>query len=208
MSGEATAIVGIVVAGVVGPALGYVAGWRSDRRRFRHERTLKASDDLRDRIDDVAAALEDLGGACAEMRQVVLSAGPDLERVPPRLQVAEDAFQAARASIARLGMRPHADESLNESATVASGKMLDAIRAVRAALTWKRAKPDGPEATQELIPLAGFIEEGYAATRMFQEDAREAIAALLGPTLTPSRREVLRGWWAARRERRRSKRGG
>lgn len=33
-----TAIVGIVVAGVVGPTLGYIAAWLSDRRKFQHER--------------------------------------------------------------------------------------------------------------------------------------------------------------------------
>lgn len=70
-----TADIGIIVAGVVGPGLGYVAAWRSDRRRFHHERALKASDDLRQRLDDVAAALENLGAASADLRQVILSYG-------------------------------------------------------------------------------------------------------------------------------------
>lgn len=67
-----TADIGIIVAGVMGPGLGYVAGWRSDIRRFGEERRLKASDDLRDRIDEVGATLEALSVAAVGVRSETL----------------------------------------------------------------------------------------------------------------------------------------
>lgn len=66
------AIVGIVTAGVLGPGLGYFAAMRSDRRRFRHERHLKAAGDLVALLDDVQVGLEKLGEGCAEMRNLAL----------------------------------------------------------------------------------------------------------------------------------------
>jgi hypothetical protein len=56
-SGPTTAefIVSLLIVGVLGPGLGVFAGRWPDRRKFAHERKLKASDDLIARIDDVSS---------------------------------------------------------------------------------------------------------------------------------------------------------
>jgi hypothetical protein len=71
-SSELTAVVGIVVAGVVGPGLGCLAAWRSDRRKFRHERELKAVDDLVALLDEGMVALGKLGKACSNLASAVV----------------------------------------------------------------------------------------------------------------------------------------
>jgi len=122
------------VAGVVGPALGYGAAWIADRRRFRQEQRLKASDDLIARIDDVATALEELGASAARMRRVALVVGPEPNIVEPLVEEGEDAFQRARASVARLRMRPHAPEAILVVADESTKSMVEAITIVRSAL--------------------------------------------------------------------------
>ncbi len=180
-----TANIAIIVAGVVGPGLGYIAAWRGDRRRFGHERTLKASDDLIARLDGVATALENLGSASAELRQIALAAGPRHEQVQPRVLSAEDAYQVARASIARLGMRPHAGEDVMEIATAAATMMLDAIRIVRSAAL------DDAAAHRNLGSVVDLIDSGYDYTTRFQEQARAAIADLLSTGRATRRLTIL-----------------
>jgi hypothetical protein len=205
---QATAIIGIIVAGVVGPALGYLAGWWSDRSRFRHERTLNATDDLIARIDEVAGNLEALGATCATMRQVVLVVGGDTERVPPVLEPAEDAYQVARASIARLGMRPHSGDELPEAATAASKRMMNAIEIVRAALIDQQSHGHlTPNVRQDIGTLPAVIDDGYGLTRAFQDQARDTLAEITGPPQSVGRLTVLRQL-AAYRLRSLKRRGG
>ena len=108
-----TGIAGIVVAGLVGRAVGFWAMASADRRRLRydekqkaadrrHERQLKASDDLRDRLDDVAASLEILGQACVDMRDQPVESD-DAARA---FAAAADAFHLARVRVTRLATRP------------------------------------------------------------------------------------------------------
>lgn len=83
-------------------------------------------------IDEVSVALESLGGAAAAMRQVYL--GPSVTRpdlLTPLLRDAEDTFQVARATIARLGMRPHADAALVAMAAEAAKAHNKAVVTVR-----------------------------------------------------------------------------
>ena len=171
--------VGIVVAGVLGPGVGYWAAARSDRRRFKHEQQLKASDDLIARLDDVAVALDQLAGACANMRSAVLSYDADPDRVWTPLLTAEDAYQKARGLIARLGMRSHADPALLEKARAAADRMLDGIREVRAATIKARLKSGIPPYTDVAVVM-NSIEAGYEARREYETHAREAIGNLLG----------------------------
>lgn len=184
-----TAIVGIVVAGVVGPALAYVAAALSDRRHFRHERGLKASDDLRERLDDVAAALEDLGAACAVMRGAVLHhAGSPVQVGPPAVD-AGDAYQQARARIARLGMRSHAPGETVAKAQAAADAFREAIQLVReatvaegmAATTKSQTVLDLVTRTNlALSNVPAKVETGYERTRQFETAARDALERLLG----------------------------
>jgi hypothetical protein len=173
-----TAIVGIVVAGVVGAGLGYLAAWRSDIRKFRHERELKASNDLQARLDDVAVALDNLGDACAAMRSEVLQYLGD-DRVIPSWRAADDAYQHTRALIERLGMRPHADLKLVEEANGAARAMLEAIRLVDEAIINHRARR--PDADSDAVSgVADAIERGYARRRAFENLARSVVGRLIG----------------------------
>jgi hypothetical protein len=180
-----TAIDGIVVAGVVGPAVGYFVAWRADQRRFRHERELKASDDLRMLLDDVEVALDRLAAACAEMRSQVLQHLGD-DRVIPSWRAADDAYQHARAVIARLGMRPHADAQLVKRARDAARGMFEAIRLVDVAILNHRANlPDLESDAAMAVPAA--INRGYEGRNTYEALAREALARLLG-TAEPENR--------------------
>jgi hypothetical protein len=176
-----TAIVGIVTAGVVGP----VGNWLADRRRFSHERKLKSADDLRELIDQVEVALDQLGAACAEMRQRVVPYGGDPERVGPSLHKAEDAYQNARAVIARLSMRPHAGDDLVRQAKGAADHFLEANKLVRTAVVIASMGEQAPmelktSGLSGLGEVGGAIERGYSATHDYEESARAAVVKLLG----------------------------
>lgn len=164
--------------------MGYLAAWRSDRRRFQHERELKSGDDLVARLDDVQVALEKLGESCAEMRNRALAWGGDPDKVAPSLQAAEDAYQDARALIARLNMRPFADRRVVEQAREAAGEMMVGIRLVRQAVM-AHGFPALPESISTEV-LAGIgqvpdaIDRGYAAAEQYEALAREAVGKLLG----------------------------
>lgn len=184
-SGPTTAefIVSLLIVGVLGPALGVLASRWADRRKFAHERNLKASDDLIARIDDVASALEKLGEACAVMRQSFLSLGvADTKAVWPLVRAAEDAYQRTRALNARLGIRPHADPDLLAKAEAAASSLLSAVRDVRMALIHAdTVRATGQEPLDEL-PIGSVMENidtGYTQTREYHAQARVAVGNLL-----------------------------
>jgi hypothetical protein len=181
---EGTAVVGIIVAGVVGPAIAVYASRLADRRRFEHERKLKASDDLIERIDEVGAALGELGAACATTRQVFLAlAASEPDKLWPPIRDAEDAYQRARALTARLGMRPHADAELVKKAEAAAGSHQESTKAVRINLIRSQAA----RAAVGSVVMAEYpvervmehIETGYTLTREYEVQARVAIGQLL-----------------------------
>src|ERR1700743_3455742 len=116
-------IASLVIVGVLGPALGVLAARWSDRRRFAHERKLKASDDLVDRIDDLAASFDELSAACSNMRISALFFGPEEEAALESVQKAEAAHLRTRALYSRLGIRPHAEPALVDSAHAAATSM-------------------------------------------------------------------------------------
>jgi hypothetical protein len=192
-----TGIAGIVVAGVLGPAVGYWASARADRRRFGHERGLKASDDLRERLDDVEAYLELLGEACAQLRgRVGLGmiypdqfGEPLHARVGDSFVEAGDAYQEARVRIARLGMRPRAPAETVARAKAAADSMFEGIQLVQEAMVAETMAKTAPSpyvnnlVTTTRIALAEIpakIERGYELTREFEAAARDALERLLG----------------------------
>jgi hypothetical protein len=183
---EAEFIVSLVVVGVVGPALAAVATRWADRRKFDHERKLKASGDLIERIEGVAVALEELGASAAEARQVYLALS-DID--PPKLwtlvRAAEDSYQHARGLTARLGMRPHADAELVSKAEAAASSLLESTRAIRTHLirtqAARAATGSEPTTVEPLESVIENIERGYALTREYQTLARAAIGRLLDP---------------------------
>jgi len=181
-----TAEIGIVVAGVVGPGLGYVAGWRSDVRRFGVERRLKASDDLRDRIDEVGATLEALSVAVVGVRTETIQHATD--RTPELwevIRVAEDTYQAARVSVARLEMRAHADDHLTKAAKEAIELLQKPTHTARKALIARQT--GGSELTESIMEIAEIpemVEEAYGGIKRYQLQAKRTDAALVG---TPSR---------------------
>jgi hypothetical protein len=180
----ATFIVSLLVAGVVSPGLAILASRWSDRRRFAHERKLKASDDLIERIDDVAVSLDELGGACATMRQAFLAWGVSApDKVQPLMLAAEDAYQRARALNARLGIRPYANQEVLAKAEAAAKSLHESAKAVRGALIRRQAASaaTGQESLAELPvgPVMEHIETGYKQIAEYHEKARVAVGKLL-----------------------------
>ena len=183
-----TAISGIVGAG----AFGLLGGWLADRRRsfedrrkaehqLDHDRRLKSVDDLVSRIDEVEARLEDLGEKCATMRQQAMTHGDDPKELGPSLQAAEDSYQATRASIARLGIRPHAGSVLVQKATAAADAYLGAIESVRHALIGRSmGRHQSEESIMAITEVPEKVDHGINATRVYEAAAREALERLLG----------------------------
>jgi hypothetical protein len=175
----------LAVAGLLAPVL---AAWQSrsaDLRRFEHERKLHASSDLIERIEAVLTCLEEFSDRCAEMRQMYLSiAATEPDKLWPRVLAAEDAYQRSRVSIARLGMRPHAEGVMVKKAETATEKLLAAVRAVRTHMIRRQAAAAVTGAEQlvdpPVVPMIDDIEEGYALTREYAAQARVAIGRLQG----------------------------
>jgi hypothetical protein len=181
-----TADIGIIVAGVVGPGLGYLAGWGSDIRRFRVERRLKASDDLRDRIDEVGATLEAFSVAAVGVRtetiQHATSRAPELGEI---IRVAEDTYEAARVSVARLEMRAHADDALTNAANEAVELLRKPAQTAGSALnargtrSWRSSK-----SITGIAEIPQMVDEAFGGIKRYQIQAKRTDAALVG---TPSR---------------------
>ncbi len=188
-----TADLAIVVAGVVGPGLGYFAASRSDHRRFRHERALKASDDLRERLDEVAATLEALAEAAVGLRsETTIHAANRTPELSQAMRAAADAYQAARVSIARLEMRAHADDDVVKAAQEAAELLERPTDVAFNALILRRAEAQAtPESSTELAEIPRMVEAGYGGVRRYQLEAKRADAALLG-THSPRRAGGLR----------------
>jgi hypothetical protein len=157
----------------------------SDRRRIHHERGLKAADSLSAHIEEVQVALEELADNAAALRQRYLSlAATRPEEMWPLIRAAEDSFQKARAAIARLGIQPHADDVLVKTAEAAAKAHHAAVKAVRS----HQLNADMARHSGQQEPIDGeapgvvieSIEDGCAATRRYEELAREAIKKLLG----------------------------
>jgi hypothetical protein len=181
---EAEFIVSLVVVGVLGPALAVLAARWSDRRRFTHERKLKASDDLVGRIDDVAGSFDELNAACAEMRLSALFFGPEQDDTLKAVQRTEAAHLRTRALSSRLGMRPHADSALVESAFAAATSMYSAIENVRIANLRRHAIAKAVGGSPVLQEFNGEVVEEHLATGLrhqqeFEAEARVAIGKLL-----------------------------
>jgi hypothetical protein len=179
-------IVSVVVAGVLGPFVGFLAGRGADRRRFAHERGLKASDDLVGRIDDVAASFESLREACARLRVTCLVEGADAAVALQCLHDAEGAHIKTRALISRLGIRPHADEPLVRFAFDGAASMLAAIENVRNASTHRRAME---QAAGQAVVLGVFDDQRFESCvndaqqhmQAFESRARATVGKLLAP---------------------------
>ena len=191
---EATAIVGIVVAGVVGPTLGYVAAWLSDKRKFRHERELKASDDLVALLDDVQIAIDRLWAACNDLTVgfTILSKvgfdGLDAEKFDPRFATALRADQDARALVARLRMRPHADPELVSRAEAAEGLLQDALNHMRFARAVVGVGAPTEEATERLSDVPDLLKRARQEVRAYEALARDAVGKLIGSEVPNVRR--------------------
>lgn len=188
-----TAIAGIAGAG----AFGLLGGWladvrrrgedqRKDERQFDHDRRLKSVDDLVSRIDEVEAALEDLGEKCALMRQKAVTHGDDPKELGPFVLEAQDAYQRARASIARLGIRPHAGRDLVDKASAAAEHYLDAYRAAHRALIGRSmGAHQSEESMMAITEIPTHVDLGIEATREYETAARVALEGLLGsPAVT------------------------
>jgi hypothetical protein len=180
VASDAQTIVAIVVAGVVGPGLGYFAAARSDRRRFRHERELGASDDLRRMLDDVEASLDELRAVCAGLR---IEASQDLgnhAKLSPEVRAAADASQRCHALVARLSMRPHADEELTRHAYAAASSMNDAVRSVGLAM-FAHSAGDYKHEVEQTTAIADAIERANEHIAAFEMHARAALGRLVAP---------------------------
>jgi hypothetical protein len=177
-------IVSLAIVGVVGPILGILAAKWADRRKFGHDRKLKASDDFIERIDDVAKSFDELCQACSVMRMTAKFHGPASKDTLVAVGNAEDAHIRTRTLSARLKRRPHADSALMESALAAATSMNAAIEHVR----------DNNPARAAAVQAAGYpivigayddevveakVREGLEHIEQFEAQARRAIGRLL-----------------------------
>lgn len=179
-----TAIVGIVTAAGVG-----LVGTRfSDHRRFDAERKVRSGDDLLRLIDDVEVALDQLATACADLRSKATAyLHPNDSRIRPSLDNAHDAYQHARAVIARLSMRPHASDDLVAHAKTAAGRYQEVTLRVHSQL---HLLDDGQAIDRQLLGvLAQRLKEGDDAMRDYEKAARIVVGKLLGaPAAAPDAR--------------------
>jgi hypothetical protein len=183
-------IVSLVIVGILGPTLGVFAARWADRRRFAHERKLKASDDLVARIDDVAESLDRLCEVCSIMRMTAVLRGPESVDTLEAISEAEHAHIRTRALNSRLAMRPHADPALLESAVAAAMSMNSGIENIRNANVRRRA---AVKAAGQPIVLGVYDDErvesllnsGLEHIKEFEARARATIGMLLDE---PSRR--------------------
>jgi len=117
--------------------------------------------DIIERLDDVAASLERLGTACSEMWTEVNSHW-DLEKtsevVEASARVALARHQEARASRARLKMRPHAKPEHVKLAEAAENELHEAIGLVFASL----GRGEAPQGIGE------HVERGYKLTQDYE----------------------------------------
>jgi hypothetical protein len=154
--------------------------------QFKHEREQRAADDLLLRLDDVEAAPERLGEVAAELGQVVFAHGPDPDHVDSKLRELNDTYQVARAQIARLEMRPHADNEVVAQARAAAEKYLEGWRIVRAAAV-NRSLGAERELGHDLqvASLWALNDEAIAAIRKYEVAARRTIERLRGSWVAP-----------------------
>jgi hypothetical protein len=176
----------LAVAGVLAPLAAALATRWSDRRRFKHEREQNATGDLVERSEEVLDLLDSFGGRCADLRQIYI--GPMMkaaEEVWSRVLIAEDAYQRVRVAIAKLRMRPHADEELLEAAEKAAARHLDGVRAVRQHVIRHRAEVSAGNSDPIIEPaveeIMDSVEEGYDLTKEYATLARAAIGRLQDP---------------------------
>jgi hypothetical protein len=169
-----TAIAGLASTAIVG-----IAGIAGTWRRFGHERKLKATDDLVQRLDEVEVALTRLSDACAAMRVQTIQYRGDPEQVGDSWVLAVEAYHDARAVVARLSMRPHADRRLVDKANAVTKSMYEAIDAVGNAVKSHRAGRFEMEG-DALLKVHPSIEAGDAATREYEALARDALDRLIG----------------------------
>jgi len=177
-------IVSLIIVGILGPSLGVLAARWADRRRFAHERKLKASDDLIARIDDVAESLDRLCEACSIVRITAALQGPESVGTLKAISDAEHAHLRTRAVSSRLAMRPHADQTLLESALAAATCMNGGIENVRNA---NMARQAAVKAAGQAIVMAAYdddrveslLNSGLKHIEEFKARARAAIGMLL-----------------------------
>jgi hypothetical protein len=185
-SGPTTAefIISLAIVGILGPALGVLAARWADRRRFEHERKLKASDDLVARIDNVAESLDRLCEVCSIMRITAVVRGPESVETLRAISDAEHAHIRTRALNSRLAMRPHADPALLDSARAAAASMNNGIENVRNANVTRQA---ALKATGQPIVIGAYddklveslLNSGLEHITEFEARARAAIGMLL-----------------------------
>lgn len=185
-SGPTTAefIVSLVIVGILGPALGVLGARWADRRRFAHERELKASDDLIARIDDVAESLDRLCETCSIMRITAVFRGPESVETLKAISDAEHAHIRIRALNSRLAMRPHADPDLLESALAAAASMNSGIENIRNANATRQAavKAAGQPIVFDTYDdklVESLLNSGLEHITEFEARARTAIGMLL-----------------------------
>jgi hypothetical protein len=183
-SGPTTAefIVSLGIVGVLGPILAILASRWADRRKFAHERKLKASDDLLARVDEVAAALDRLHDACSEVWHSFFWSGPqDTKETWTHIRTADEVYWRARSAITRLEIRPHADSDLLAAANAASSCLLSVMQHIRTELTrtdlsrLKRVEVLDRHPEKAINDLEDCDEK----IRQYQQLAREAVAKLL-----------------------------
>jgi hypothetical protein len=124
MDATAVAITSVVIAGVGGPSITAWATTRGQRRRFATEERVRDTEELRDRLDDVAGSLDAANRVLGPVYGTITQQGATAQALQGR--VADGFRMAADAefAVARLAIRLEPDHPAVRHAD-------DALRAIR-----------------------------------------------------------------------------
>jgi hypothetical protein len=170
-----TAITGIVVSGVVGPATGGFIAWHLAGRAQRHERELADLETARIVLDEAATHLRTALGYGGQLRGLYLTHGEFLgERAAPQLDQVYATFRAVELDRQRIELRFGADSPVTQAFKDTVDALLEAGSAAHTAAgdtraTWAKLK-DTLAAAERAAPR--FLQAAHAAVGARLESTR------------------------------------
>jgi hypothetical protein len=174
---DVTSITAIGVAGLVGlgaPAIGGHFQHRRDRERLGEERRARDLAELRARLDDVAASLDEASRSASILLRSFLERGAGYGGLSELIDAAHADLDRARFAIARLSLRLPLDAGPGEAAKECVTAMERALHDIAAARLFGE---DPPGEVKDRMSADG---ERWAAEELrFVDEARALVAPAL-----------------------------
>jgi hypothetical protein len=172
-----TAITGIVVAGVVGPAVaGGIALWQQGRGQS-HERELLDLAELRGIIDQAGVNLREALGFRGRVASDFITHGKWIvERAPETLEAYREAVRLVDLDQTRIAIRLGKDHPV----TVAHAEALEALSAAYTAAFGLRSDLSEASDVKEAWAVFKDVESATAPRERFMIDAKKLVGARTG----------------------------